>query len=96
LQIAFFVIAKYAKNSSWAYRVNKCIFVNNKTITDMATETKHTQQIGNDTYVLNVCRNSKASSLVYQMWTERNGSQVKGTWSTKKRLDSETKSFFKI
>ena len=62
----------------------------------MTTETKYTQQIGNDTYVLNVCRNPKAGSLVYQMWTEREGSQVKGTWTTKQRIDSETKSFFKI
>jgi hypothetical protein len=38
LQIAFLVLAKYAKNSSWAYSVNKCIFVNNKTINKMKTQ----------------------------------------------------------
>jgi hypothetical protein len=62
----------------------------------MTTQTKYTQKIGNDTYVLNVCRNTEVGSLVYQMWAEIDGKQVKGTWTTKQRLDSETKSFFKL
>lgn len=52
-------------------------------------------QIGNDTYVLNVVR-GEYGSLIYQMWSERNGKQVNGTWTTKQRLDKETKEFFGI
>lgn len=62
----------------------------------MKTETKYTKQIGNDTYVLNVCRDSVSGSLVYQMWVEQNEKQVRGTWTTRRRLDKETKQFFGI
>lgn len=59
----------------------------------MTSETKYTKKIGNDTYVLNVVR-SLHGSLVYQMWSEHNAKQVKGSWTTKRRLDKETKQFF--
>lgn len=59
----------------------------------MTADTKYTKQLGNDTYVLNVSRGD-SGSLVYQMWAEQNGKQVRGTWTTKRRLDKETKQFF--
>ena len=61
----------------------------------MTTQTKYTKQIGNDTYVLNVVR-GEYNSLVYQMWGEINGKQVRGTWKTRQRLDKETKEFFGV
>jgi hypothetical protein len=59
----------------------------------MTTQTKYTNQIGNDTYVLNVVR-GEYGSLVYQMWCEINGKKLDCTWTTRKRLDKETKEFF--
>ena len=61
----------------------------------MRTSLKYTKQIGNDNYVLNVVR-TEYDALVYQMWVERNGFQVNGTWTIKQRLDKETKQFFGI
>ena len=61
----------------------------------MTTQTKYTKQIGNDTYVLNVVRGTY-KSLVYQMWAEKNGKQIRETWTTRQRLDKETKEFFGV
>lgn len=59
----------------------------------MASNTKYTKQLGNDTWVLNVSR-GEHGSLVYQMWAEQNGKQIRGTWVMRRRLDKETKQFY--
>ena len=50
---------------------------------------------GNEVDVLNIV-SCIYGSLVYQMWIEIEGKKLDCTWTTRKRLDSETKKYFKI
>jgi len=61
----------------------------------MTTATKYTVQRGKETDVLNVIRGD-FGLLLYQMWIEIDGKKLDCTWTTKQRLDKETKKYFRI
>jgi hypothetical protein len=61
----------------------------------LTESTKYAVQQGRETHVLNVVR-CESGSLVYQMWIEYNGKKINSTWTTRQRLDKETKKYFGI
>lgn len=70
------------------------MFVTTNTET-MTTSTKYTVQRGKETDVLNLVK-GEHGSLVYQMWIEVDGKKLDYTWTTKQRLDKESKKYFGI
>ena len=59
----------------------------------MKTQQTYKVTRGNEVDVLNVVR-GEYGSLTYQMWIEVNGKKLDYTWSTKKRLDAESKKYW--